>query len=138
MDPSCAQSNIDALIAAFFSAFDNRDGATPRLDAITGCFADKAIVVRSSTVAAEIYTVEEFAAPRIALLTQGSLRDFHEWEVSAQTQLHGGIATRTSRYAKSGVMDGRAYSGAGTKYFQLVELDSGWRIASLAWVDDAT
>ncbi len=130
------RSRIDALIARFFAVFDNRNGAHPAVEAIASCFTDKATIVRRSAAGAEIFNVEEFALPRIALLIQGALRDFHEWETDATTQLFDGIATRTSRYAKAGLLDGKDYAGAGTKCFQLVELDSGWRIAAMAWVDD--
>jgi hypothetical protein len=136
MEDSRAQVKIDALVADFFSAFDNRDGATPRLADLIDCFADKATIVRRSHRGAELYTVKEFALPRIDLLTQGALLHFHEREVSSTTQIFDGIATRTSRYSKSGLLDGNDYSGSGTKCFQLVDLGSDWRIASLAWVDD--
>ena len=136
MDYSGAQGKIDALIAKFFSAFDNRDGVTPRLDDLINCFTDKATIVRRSDSGTELYTVREFALPRIELLTQGGLLHFHEREISSTTQIFDGIATRTSRYSKSGLLDGNDYSGSGTKCFQLVDLGIGWRIASLAWVDD--
>ena len=136
MEDPLAREKIDALVADFFSAFDNRDGATPRLADLIACFTDKATIVRRAGDSAELYTVEEFALPRIELLTQGALLHFHEREVSSTTQIFDGIATRTSRYAKSGLLDGNDYSGSGTKCFQLVDLGSGWRIASLAWVDD--
>lgn len=136
MDDAGARAKIDGLIAKFFSAFDNRDGATPHLARLANCFTDKATIVRRSNVGADVYTVEEFALPRIDLLTQGTLLDFHEWETSAKTEIFGGIATRTSRYRKSGLLDGGDYSGSGTKCFQLVDVGTGWRIASLAWEDD--
>ena len=136
MDDSDAQGKIDALVADFFSAFDNRNGATPDLADLVNCFTDKATIVRCSDSGAELYTVTEFALPRIKLLTQGALVSFHERETSSTTQIFNGIATRTSRYSKSGLLDGNDYSGSGTKCFQLVDLGPGWRIASLAWVDD--
>ena len=136
MDNSGAQREIDALVAKFFSAFDNRDGATPLLADLIDCFTDKAIIVRRSHTGADLYTVREFAIPRIELLTQGALLHFHEWEISSETQIFDGIAIRTSRYSKSGLLDGNDYSGSGTKCFQLVGISVGWRIASLAWVDD--
>jgi hypothetical protein len=137
MEDSRAQGKIDALVARFFSAFDNRDGATPHLSNLEDCFTDKATIVRRSGEGAELYTVKEFALPRIKLLTQGALLDFHEREISSTTQIFDGIATRTSRYGKSGLLDGKDYSGSGTKCFQLVDLGSDWRIATLAWVDDS-
>ena len=130
------EDKIDALIARFFSAFDNRNGAKPMSAAISECFTEKATIVRRFESGAELCTVKEFTDPRIALLTQGTLRDFHEWEVSSTTHVYRGIAVRTSRYAKAGLLDGNDYSGSGTKCFQLVDMDNGWRIASLAWVDD--
>jgi len=136
MSDALARQRIDALIARFFAAFDNRNHVAPRLERVADCFTDKATVVRRSPTGADIYTVEEFARPRIDLLTGGSLLQFHEWEVDAKTDVFAGIATRISRYRKSGLLEGRDYSGSGTKCFHLVDLDSGWRISSLAWVDD--
>ena len=136
MTQSYAQEEIDKLIAAFFSAFDNRTGSEPRLTAVLGCFADKAVIARSVGPAIQIYTAMEFATPRIELLTSGTLVDFHETETSSSTNILGSLATRTSRYRKAGLLDGAPCAGVGTKFFQLVALDSGWRILSLAWIDD--
>ena len=136
MAGTSAQDQIDVLIARFFSAFDNRNGVRPPLAGVTDCFTEKAIIVRRSAAGAELLTVQEFADPRIELLTLGALRDFHEWEVSSTTQVFDGIATRTSRYRKAGLLNGNDYKGSGTKCFQLVDLGSGWCISSLAWVDD--
>jgi len=136
MDDSGAQREIDVLVAKFFSAFDNRDGTTPRLADLMNCFTDKATIICRSDSGVEQYTVREFAIPRIKLLTQGALLHFHEREISSKTQIFDGIAIRTSRYRKSGLFEGKDYTGSGTKCFQLVDLGTGWRIASLAWVDD--
>jgi hypothetical protein len=136
MTKTTDEEQIDTLIAAFYSTFDNRNGARPTLTDVTDCFADKAVIARRSNVGTDLYTPEEFALPRIALLTGGALLDFHEWEVDATTQVFDGIAVRTSRYSKSGLFNGEDYGGHGTKCFQLVEMSSGWRIASFAWVDD--
>jgi ribosomal-protein-serine acetyltransferase len=136
MEETRVQEKIDALIARFFSAFDNRSGARPNLVDVIDCFAEKATIVRRSNTGAELYTVQGFAVPRIELLTQGTLLDFYEWEVSSTTQIFDGIAARTSRYCKSGLLNGNDYSGSGTKCFHLADMEFGWRIASLAWVDD--
>jgi len=130
------RDKIDALIGTFFSAFDNRGAAAPELNRVIDCFTDKAVIVRHSQLETTICTPLEFALPRIEMLTLGALRDFHEYETDSNTSIFGGIATRTSRYSKLGKLNGSNYSGSGTKCFQLVELGNGWRISSLAWVDD--
>ena len=138
MTESRAREVIDKLIGAFFSAFDNRNGAAPELAAILGCFAEKSVIARSAGAETQLYTAMEFAAPRIELLSSGTLLDFHEAEDSSTTNIVGNIAIRTSRYRKAGLLNGSPYGGAGTKLFQLVALESGWRILSLAWTDDET
>jgi hypothetical protein len=130
-------SGIDELITAFFAAFDNRDGRVPDLGTLLGLFADKAVVARASGADIELLTALEFARPRIELLRGGRLVDFHEAETRGTTNAFGAIATHTSRYRKAGLLDGKPYAGEGTKTFQLVALESGWRILSLAWIDDA-
>jgi hypothetical protein len=136
MADGSAQDEIDRLIGGFFAAFDNRDGLRPDLAVLLGYFADKAVVARVSGSDIQLYTATEFAMPRIELLAGGSLVDFHEAETSSTTSVFGSIATRTSRYRKAGLLNGNPYAGAGAKSFQLVAFDSGWRILSLAWLDD--
>lgn len=138
MDPPSARHAIDALAAAFFSAFDNRNGKKPDLVALLGHFTEKAVIARSTSVDTQVVSALEFALPRIDLLTNGTLVDFHEIETNSATNVFGNVAVRTSRYRKEGLMAGAPYAGAGTKCFQLVALDTGWRILSLAWIDDDT
>ena len=138
MEESGEFEQIGRLIARFFSAFDNRHGVKPTLGAILGCFAEKAVIARSGDSDIQLFTPIEFAMPRLELLESGTLLDFHEAEDSSSTSVLGNLAVRTSRYHKAGVLQGTPFVGAGTKYFQLVALDSGWRILSLAWADDET
>ncbi|MBS0380770.1 MAG: DUF4440 domain-containing protein [Proteobacteria bacterium] len=136
MNDTTSLRHIDTLIQRFFSVFDNRGDTKPRVADLLDCFTAKATIVRQDRGATELYTVLEFAAPRIKLLTEGTLVQFHEWEESSSTQVFGGIAARVSRYGKAGILNGNDYSGSGTKCFQLVDAGTGWRISSLAWVDD--
>jgi hypothetical protein len=128
---------IDALVARFFSAFDNRDGRAPTLAEIAALFAPGAIVARDAGAACEVCTVAEFAEPRIRLLGGGELVAFHEWETGATTQVLGAVAERRSTYAKSGTLRGAPYDGRGRKLFHFGRFADGWRITALAWSDDA-
>jgi len=137
MQDSSDRAQIDVLIAAFFAAFDNRDGRIPDEEKMVALFAEKAIVAKHQAGQVELASPEEFAEPRIALLKSGDLVGFHEWEVSAQTEICESLAVRNARYAKSGLYCGKPYSGAGTKFFQLAKLASAWKIVALSWIDDA-
>jgi hypothetical protein len=130
------QAEIDLFIGEFFSAFDNRHRRAPSLHALTRFFAEKAVIARSTGSQCELYSVEEFAQPRVDLLSNGELIDFHEWEDRAVTQIDQGVATRVSRYSKLGLLNGLQYTGSGSKYFQLAKFKGAWLIVALTWVDD--
>jgi hypothetical protein len=130
-------ASINELIGQFFAAFDNRDARIPTIESFDSLFAPKAVVAAHSATAASICTVEEFARPRIDLLSSGRLVDFSEWETHAENDVIGSLAVRRSRYAKKGQLDGRPYAGTGTKFFQLALVEHMWRIVALSWADDA-
>jgi hypothetical protein len=128
-------ARIDELIGAFFRAFDNRPGTTPSARAMAELFVGSAVICQHRGDGCELYSPLEFAQPRAQLLTDGSLRGFHEWEVDSTTTVRGPLATRVSRYAKTGSLNGAPYGGGGTKIFQLARLDGAWRILALSWFD---
>jgi hypothetical protein len=130
-----ARSEIDAVVDAFYAAFDNRDGRTPTTAALVELFAADATVARVAAGAADRWTPTEFAEPRVALLTTGGLTGFHEWETSSRTDVFGDIASRFSTYEKEGTMDGAPFSGGGAKLLQLRRDHGRWLISALLWED---
>lgn len=126
---------IDAVVEEFFSAFDNRNDRVVDLSGISCLFVPTALIVRSVGEASELLSVDEFIQPRQELLTDGSLRDFHEVELEASTFIFGDIACRTLRYAKTGFLDGSSFSGEGMKSMHFARLDGCWRITSIIWQD---
>lgn len=81
-------------------------------------------------------TVEEFIAPRLALLTDGTLEDFREWQVEGRTEVLGDLATHLCTYAKEGRQRGVAFTGRGVKAVHLVRTPVGWRISAVIWDDE--
>ncbi len=136
MNDPRARDDIDSLIRRFFAVFDNRNGRTPLAEEMIELFAEKSVIAKHSNGQCDLYSAEEFAKPRLALLSGGGLTEFHEWEETSSTQVARDIATRSSRYAKSGLYTGEAYAGTGTKFFHLARFASGWLIVALSWIDD--
>ena len=132
-----SEAEIETLIAAFYAAFDNRRGRVPDGGALRAMFADGASITRAGAEGVDRWTVDAFVAPRIAMLTDGTLTDFHEWETGAQTVILGDIASRQSAYAKAGLLDGADYRGGGDKFIQLVRSGGRWRISAILWRDVA-
>jgi RimJ/RimL family protein N-acetyltransferase len=133
------RAQIDALVRRFFAAFGNRGDAVPTLAALPHYFAADARV-RVAGRDGEVATmdVHGFIAPRAEMLLGGRLREFEERETGQRTEIDGPIAQRWLRYEKGGMLDGAPLAGTGTKAMQFVRTRHGWKIASLAWSDDAT
>jgi hypothetical protein len=127
---------IDGLVRTFLAAFTSGPGVAEQLAALRAIFIPEATIIFAGGLQPRVWDLAAFVAPRQQLLTDGTLRDFHEWEESGHTQVFGGIAQHWSTYAKSGVQDGAAFTGRGQKTMQFVRTAEGWRISSVAWDDE--
>ncbi|MFJ9004092.1 DUF4440 domain-containing protein [Streptomyces canus] len=131
-----SKSELDAVTADFFGAFDNRGGRTADVGRIGRLVLPEGVIVKTGPEFT-VYSVEEFIEPRLRLLTEGRLVEFSEWETSERTEIAGDIASRVGAYRKSGILDGEPFEGGGTKTIQFVRTSEGWLIAALAWYDHA-
>lgn len=129
-----SKTEIDAVTAEFFGAFDNRGGKPADVARIRRLVIPGGVIVKAGPDFT-VYTVDEFVEPREALLADGRLVEFAEWETSERTEIVGDIASRVGEYRKSGIADGEPFEGGGTKTIQFVRTPEGWRIAAFAWFD---
>jgi len=136
MSEQSQNKQINQFILSFFSCFDNRSSKAPNFDELKDMFLPTAIIYKRAGLSIEEMSVEQFIAPRKELLTNGSLVNFHEWEIEQQTFIQGGIASCILRYAKEGLFNGKPYEGEGNKHLQLVLSQGGWKISSILWEDD--
>lgn len=129
-----AKGEIDRVTGEFFGAFDNRGGRVADVGRIRRLVLPGGVIVKTGAEMV-VYSVEEFVRPRELLLGSGRLVEFSEWETSERTEIAGDIASRFGQYRKSGVLDGEAFEGVGTKSMQFVRTPEGWRISAFAWFD---
>ncbi|MFD3513375.1 GNAT family N-acetyltransferase [Streptomyces sp. NPDC058657] len=131
-----AKAELDRLATLFMGAFTNTGGRSPDLDVIREVFVPQGTIVSNAGAQPVFYDLDTFIEPRRKLLTDGTLADFSEWEVSERTEILGSIAHRFSEYRKSGVLRGERFEGGGRKTTQFVRTPDGWRMSSMAWDDD--
>lgn len=131
-----ALAGVDRAVAALYAAFRNKGGATAAVDTLYALFLPDARILKCLSTAPEVMTVREFVETRRAILGDGSLVDFDEWEIDQRTDVCGHVAARWSLYRKVGVKDGIAFDTRGLKSLQCVRVGDDWKIAALAW-DDA-
>lgn len=127
---------IDRLTADFFSVFSNMDGRLPDVRKLRSLMLNEAVIIKQAESGAEIYTLEEFILPRQKMLSDGTLTDFEEVELSASTDIIGRIARRACTYRKAGKLNGDAFEAKGAKLIQFVKVRDAWRISAVAWDDE--
>ncbi|MEU8263298.1 nuclear transport factor 2 family protein [Micromonospora sp. NPDC048999] len=127
---------IAGIVRTFFGAFTSGANSSARLDALRQVFLPEAVIIGTCGGEPAVYGVESFIAPRKALLSNGTLVGFHEWELSGHTEVFGDIAQHFCSYAKEGVRDGKPFTARGMKTLQLVRTSAGWRISAVAWDDE--
>jgi len=136
MDVSADLSAIRMVIEDFFGAFTSGTGLLARLDRLADLMLPQAVVVRGGGDTPVVSSVDEFIAPRRALLTNGQLLDFAEWPETSRIDVFGDLAHCFCVYAKKGRQDGVPFEARGVKSVQLVRMPTGWRISALAWHDE--
>lgn len=129
-------AEIEEIVQAFFAAFRSGPDSSTRLDRLRSMFLPQAVVIRTCGMEPVVYGVEEFIAPRAALLSGGTLVDFREWQLAGRTDLFGDIAQWFGTYAKAGVHNGSPFAGRGMKSLQFVRTSEGWLMSAAAWDDE--
>ena len=127
---------IDNIINQFFKVFNNTNQKEPDWETLHKICIDKMVIIKKTGLTETIYGLVSFIEPRKTILTDGSLTNFSEWEVSEETQIIGHIAQRLSKYRKTGSLNRTEFDENGTKLFQFIKTTEGWKISSLIWEDD--
>ena len=129
------EDELAALTAAFLAAVTFAPGERPDYDAIRGLFIDQGVLIKNIGNL-DITTVDEFIAPRQALVDSGALTEFEERELAHITEVFGNVAHRMSTYSKRGVQGGVPFEARGVISTQFVFTPSGWRMSAMAWDDE--
>lgn len=133
---AAVRAELDRLMGVFVGAFTNTAGRRPDLEVIRDVFVPEGRIIANVGDEPVIYDLDGFIAPRQEMLTDGTLTEFSEWEVTERTEVFGSVAHRFSEYGKSGYHNGAWFEGGGHKTTQFLRTPAGWRMSSLAW-DDA-
>ncbi len=127
---------IDEIMAGFFDMFTNSDNRIPNLESIRELFIEEGSIINNTAGESQIYNLESFIKPRKAILTNGTLTNFREKEISNNTEIYRNIAQRTSVYEKSGELNSNYFEKKGIKFIQFIKSSEKWRITSVTWDDE--
>ena len=126
------RAELKALADEFFQAVSFESGERPAYGKIHDLFIDDGKLIRCSSEAPEITSVQEFIASRQHMFASGELTSFEEVETAAITEVFGNIAHRLSTYAKRGMVRGEAIDARGVISTQFIRTAHGWRMSSMA------
>jgi hypothetical protein len=129
------EDELAALTAAFFDAVSFEPGERPTYGAIGDLFIDRGLLIKSIGEP-DIARVDEFIAPRQALVDSGELTAFEERELAHITEVFGNVAHRMSTYSKAGVQGGVRFEARGVISTQFVFTPNGWKMSAMAWDDE--
>ena len=129
------KAELDRLMHTFLGAFDTTGGGPPDTGVIRAVFIPQGMIIKNVRGETVVYDLDAFIEPREKILTDGTVTEFSEWEVSERTEIFGTIAHRFSEYRKSGYQDGQRFEGSGCKTTQFIRTPEGWRMSSMAWDD---
>lgn len=127
---------IDQLSALFFDIFTNVGDKVPKVEVLNDLLIPTGSIINNTAGKSEIYSVKEFVESRSEILNSGRLTGFSEREVTSDTNIFEGIASRFVLYEKSGHLDGRYFETKGVKTIQFVRISNEWKIASVMWNDE--
>jgi len=130
------KSEIDKIIKQFFDVFNNTGQNQPDWTILAQICIPETLIIKKTGITETTYDLNSFIEPRKVILTNGTFLDFSEEELEEETKIIGNIAQRHSRYQKSGTLNNNTFLERGTKLFQLIKTDIGWKISSLVWEDD--
>ncbi len=126
---------IDEVTRQFFGAFTNINGKKPAIQHLKKVCIEQVVIINNNHQVPAIYSLESFIKPREELLTNGTLIDFSESEISHTTEIFNTIAHRFCEYKKSGILNGVEFYTEGMKTIQFIKLAEEWKISSIAWCD---
>jgi RimJ/RimL family protein N-acetyltransferase len=127
---------IDQLTKSFFNIFTNSNQQQPNWDCIHTICLPETIIIKTNNNNEEVYNLNTFIEPRKEILSDGTLTEFKEYEISEETKIIGSIAQRFSKFQKEGYYNETYFKANGNKLFQYVKTNSGWKINSVIWEDD--
>lgn len=130
------ENELNQLTTRFFSLFTNTEGKISNVEEIENIFIANGIIISNTYGVPEIYDLNKFITPRKKMLSDGTLTDFRESEISHKTEIYGNVAQRFSFYEKSGKLNGVYFESRGMKTIQFIKVGLNWKMSSVAWSDE--
>jgi hypothetical protein len=128
-------SSVDSMVKAIYASVTFRQGERPDMDRFRSLFATDAHLIRITKEGLNKWTPEGFITFFLERINTGTVRSFHESELSRKTNAVGSIAQVFSTYQKGINTNDPASLIRGMNSIQLYCDGLRWWISCLVWED---
>jgi hypothetical protein len=127
---------IDYVTEEFYESLSFQDGEVPDLDNVKTLFYGDGVLINNSFSKPIAYTADTFIQTLESQIAEGTLKQFMQRELYANTEIFGKVAQRISVYEYSFSDYQTNNLPRGINYIQLIQTDDSWLITSMAWADE--
>jgi len=128
-------SSIDSMVKAIYASITFGEGKSPDMERFRSLFSADAHLIRITKEGVNKWTPEGFITFFLERVNTGTVRSFHESELSRKINAVGSIAQVFSSYQKGINTDDPASFIRGVNCIQLYYDGLRWWISCLVWED---
>ena len=136
-DDVVLSSEIEELMAKFYSVISFEEGECPDWEAMKPLFSRHARITRVTPEATDFLDLSGFRSMAEELIEVGAFTSFFEYEIARRVDRFGGVMHIASAYETKISPTAADYIERGVNSLQLIREDGAWKICSLAWDDQA-
>lgn len=129
-------TEIDYLTKDFYQAISFSHSEPPDFTPVKILFFGAGILINNSFNKPITFTAETFVEAMESLVAEGNMEQFMQRELYSKTEIFGKVAHRISVYEYNFADHEMQKLPRGLNFIQFVQIESNWRILSMAWFDE--
>src|SRR5260370_3826006 len=127
---------IDYLTKDFYKAISFARSEPPDFTTVKILFYGSGILINNSLNTPIPFTAESYIETMESQVAEGNIEQFMEREIHSKTEVFGKVAHRMSVYEYNFADHELKRLPKGINFIQFVQIESNWRILSMAWYDE--
>jgi len=129
-------AEIDYLTNDFYKAISFERSKPPDFTPVKILFYGVGILINNSFNTPITFTAGSFIEAMASQVADGNIEQFMEREIHSKTEMFGKVAHRISVYEYNFADHEMQKLPRGINFIQFVQIESNWRILSMAWFDE--
>ena len=129
-------ADIDYLTKDLYQAISFDHSTPPDFTPVKILFYGPGMLINNTFSKPITFTAESFVKALESQAADGAIQQFMQREVHSNTEIFGKVANRISVYEYNFADHEMQKLPRGINFIQFVQIESHWRILSMAWADE--